>query len=129
MFGSNGDEVTPKLHNEELHNLYSSRNIKMIKFLNFLRWVGHEAHMPLYCKTSREKNDFGDLEMDGWMDDGLLSSIVQEGRVRIRDGHCRTERRLREPSDSVKYWTSGCNRADVTPCSSVEVHQTTRRLI
>jgi hypothetical protein len=45
--GSKGDGVTGgsrKLDNENLHNLYSSRNvIKMIKFLNFLRSVGHEA--------------------------------------------------------------------------------------
>jgi hypothetical protein len=35
----------------------------------------------------------------------------------------------REPSESMKYWTSGSKRGDVTPLSSVEVHQTTRRLI
>jgi hypothetical protein len=34
-----------KLHNEELHNLYSSRNIiKMIKSRR-MRWVGHVAGM------------------------------------------------------------------------------------
>jgi hypothetical protein len=34
-----------KLHNEELHNLYSSRSIiRMIKSKR-MRWAGHEARM------------------------------------------------------------------------------------
>jgi hypothetical protein len=33
-----------KLHNEELHILYSSPNIRQIK-LRRMRWVGHVAHM------------------------------------------------------------------------------------
>jgi hypothetical protein len=44
----NGNEVTGdfrKLHNEELHNLYSSpRIIRMIK-LRSMRWAGHVARM------------------------------------------------------------------------------------
>jgi hypothetical protein len=42
------DKVTGiwrKLHNEELHNLYSSPSIiRMIK-LNWMRWTGHIARM------------------------------------------------------------------------------------
>jgi hypothetical protein len=48
VFGPRGDEVTGdwrKLHNEELHNLYSSPNIiRMIKRRR-VRWAGHVARM------------------------------------------------------------------------------------
>jgi hypothetical protein len=33
-----------KVHTEELHNLYSSLNIKVIKSRK-MRWVGHVAHL------------------------------------------------------------------------------------
>jgi hypothetical protein len=46
IFGSKRDEVTGdwrKLHNEELHNLYSSPNIiRMIKSRK-MGWLGHVA--------------------------------------------------------------------------------------
>jgi hypothetical protein len=48
IFGPKREEVTGdwrKLHNEELHNLYSSPNlIRMIKSKT-MRWVGHVARM------------------------------------------------------------------------------------
>jgi hypothetical protein len=48
IFGPKRDEVTgdwKKLHNEELHNLYSSPNIiRMIKSRR-MRWAGHVAQM------------------------------------------------------------------------------------
>jgi hypothetical protein len=48
IFGPKGDEVTGgwrKLHNEELHNLYSSPSIiRMIKSRR-IRWVRYEARM------------------------------------------------------------------------------------
>jgi hypothetical protein len=48
IFGPKRVEVTGdwrKLHNEELHNLYSSRNvIRMIKSRR-MRWVGYVARM------------------------------------------------------------------------------------
>jgi hypothetical protein len=48
IFGPKRDEVTGdwrKLHNEELHNLYSSPNIiRMIKSKR-MRWAGHVTRM------------------------------------------------------------------------------------
>jgi hypothetical protein len=48
IFGPKRDEVTEgwrKLHNEELHNLYSSPSIiRMIKSMK-MRWAGHVARM------------------------------------------------------------------------------------
>jgi hypothetical protein len=48
IFGPRRDEVTgdwKKLHNEELHNFYSSPNIiRMIKSRR-IRWAGHVARM------------------------------------------------------------------------------------
>jgi hypothetical protein len=48
IFGPKRDEVTGgwrKLHNEELHNLYSSLNIiRMIKSRR-MRWAGHVAQI------------------------------------------------------------------------------------
>jgi hypothetical protein len=48
IFGQQIDEVTGdwrKLHNEELHNVYSSSNIiRMIKSRR-MRWAGHTARM------------------------------------------------------------------------------------
>jgi hypothetical protein len=48
IFGPKRDEVTGdwrKLHNKELHNLYSSSNIiRKIKSRR-MRWVGHVARM------------------------------------------------------------------------------------
>jgi hypothetical protein len=48
IFGPTRDEVTEewrKLHNEELHNVYSSANIiRMIKSRR-MRWAGHVARM------------------------------------------------------------------------------------
>jgi hypothetical protein len=48
IFGPNGDEVTGdrrKLHNEELHILYSSPNIiRQIKSRR-MRWAGHVSRM------------------------------------------------------------------------------------
>jgi hypothetical protein len=48
IFGTKRDEVTGdwrKLHNEELHNLYSSPNIiRMIKSRR-MRWAWHVAQM------------------------------------------------------------------------------------
>jgi hypothetical protein len=48
IFGPMKDEVTGdcrKLHNEELHNLYSSRSIIRIIKSRRMRWAGHVARM------------------------------------------------------------------------------------
>jgi hypothetical protein len=47
IFGPKRDEVTGerrKLHNEELHNLYSSPDIRQIKSRR-MRWARHVARM------------------------------------------------------------------------------------
>jgi hypothetical protein len=48
IFGPKRDEVTGewrKLHNEELHHLYSSPSIINIINLRMMRWTGHVARM------------------------------------------------------------------------------------
>jgi hypothetical protein len=48
IFGLKRDEVTGgwrKLHNEELHNLYSSPNIIRLIKSRRMRWAGHAARM------------------------------------------------------------------------------------
>jgi hypothetical protein len=48
IVGPKGDEVTGscrKLHNEELHNLYSSPSIIGMFKGRRIRWVGHVARM------------------------------------------------------------------------------------
>jgi hypothetical protein len=48
IFGPKRDEVTGgwrKLHNEELHGLYSSPRIVRVIKARRMRWAGHVAHM------------------------------------------------------------------------------------
>jgi hypothetical protein len=48
IFGPKRDEVTGdwrKLHNEELHNLYSSPNITRMIRSRRMRWAGHVVRM------------------------------------------------------------------------------------
>jgi hypothetical protein len=48
IFGMKRDEETGgwrKLHNEELHNLYSSPNIIRMMKSRMMRWAGHVARM------------------------------------------------------------------------------------
>jgi hypothetical protein len=82
IFGPKRDEVTGgwrKLHNEELHNLYSSPNIiRMIKSRR-MRWAGHVARigekMNAYrILVAKPRHRWGDsIKMDlreiGW--DGM----------------------------------------------------------
>jgi hypothetical protein len=48
IFGLKGDEVTGglrKLHNEELHNLYSLPSIIRMIQSRMMRWTGHVARI------------------------------------------------------------------------------------
>jgi hypothetical protein len=48
IFGPKRDDVTGdwrKLHNDELHNLYSSPNISRMIKARRMRWAGHVARM------------------------------------------------------------------------------------
>jgi hypothetical protein len=71
IFGPKRDEVTGgwrKLHNEELHNLYSSPSIiRMIK--SRMKWAGHVARMVrrLYCWESQtERYHWEDQDVAGF---------------------------------------------------------------
>jgi hypothetical protein len=75
IFGPKRDEVTVvwrKLHNEELHDLYSSPNIvRVIKSIR-MKWAGHvarigrgEACRGFYWKTLRERNHWRDPGVNG----------------------------------------------------------------
>jgi hypothetical protein len=58
-----------KMHNKELHNLYSSLDIiRMIKSRK-IRWAGHTAHMGemrnlLLVRKTEGKKHLGDLGID-----------------------------------------------------------------
>jgi hypothetical protein len=47
IFGPTREEYVPwrKLHNDELHSLYSSPNIVRVIKSRRMRWAGHVAHM------------------------------------------------------------------------------------
>jgi hypothetical protein len=76
IFGPKRDEVTGgwrKLHNEELHNLYSSPSIiRMIKSRR-VRWAGHVARMGekrnacrILVGNPEGKNHWKDQAVGGW---------------------------------------------------------------
>jgi hypothetical protein len=62
-----------KLHNEELHNLYSSPSIIRVIKSRRMRWAGHAARMGrgvmhrVYWWESQEGRDhWEDQDVDGW---------------------------------------------------------------
>jgi hypothetical protein len=76
IFGPKGGEVTGgwrKLHNEELHNLYSSPSIiRMIKSRR-MRWAGNVARMGerrnayrILWEIQKERDYWEDQDVGGW---------------------------------------------------------------
>jgi hypothetical protein len=63
-----------KLHNEELHNLYSSPSIiRMIKSRR-IRWAGHLArmearamHVRYWWESQKERDHWEDAYVSGWI--------------------------------------------------------------
>jgi hypothetical protein len=77
IFGPKRDEVTGewrKLHNEELHDLYSSPNIIIVMKARRMRWAGHVARMRekrnayrLLVGKQRERGYKEDQDVGGWI--------------------------------------------------------------
>jgi hypothetical protein len=91
IFGPKRDEVIGgwrKLHNEELHNLYSSPSmIRMIKSRR-MGWAGHDARMGrkgisigFWWKSQKERNQQEDLDVGGktgliWLKIGTSGGLL-----------------------------------------------------
>jgi hypothetical protein len=77
IFGPKTDEVTAcrrKLHNEELHNLYSSPSIIRIIKLRKMTWAEHVArmgrkgmHIGYWWENQKEGDQQEDQDVDGWI--------------------------------------------------------------
>jgi hypothetical protein len=101
IFGSKRDEVTGewrKLHNEELHDLYSSPSIIRIIKSRRMRWAGHVARIPAkretrrgyWWESQRERDSSEDQDVGGWMILGWIldrwDGIMWTGLVWLRIG-------------------------------------------
>ena len=83
IFGPRRDEVTGKLrrlHNEELSDLYCSPNIVRVIKSRIMRWARHLACMGeergcigSWWGNRRERDQWGDLGVDGWIILGRIS--------------------------------------------------------
>ena len=83
LFGSRRDEVTGewrRLHNEELNYLYCSPIIVRVIKWRRMRWAGHVARMGeerevyrVLVGNRRERGNWGDLGVDGWIILGWIS--------------------------------------------------------
>ena len=69
-----------RLHNEELNDLYASLNIVRVIKSRRMRWAGHEARMGeergsigSCWGNRRERDEWGDLGVDGWIILGWIS--------------------------------------------------------
>jgi hypothetical protein len=80
IFGPKSDEVTEewrKLHNEELHNLYSSPDIiRQVKSWR-MRWAGHMARMGEDRKCKRFWWE-ALKEREHWEDQGVSGKMGSE---------------------------------------------------
>jgi hypothetical protein len=70
-----------KLHNEELHNLYSSPDIIRIIKSRRMRWAGHVArmemrgmHIAYWWECEKERDHYENLDVGGWI---ILKWILQ----------------------------------------------------
>jgi hypothetical protein len=76
IFGPKRDEVTGgwrKLHNEELHNLYSSPSIIRMTKSRRMRLAGHVArmgrrvmHIGYWWESRKEGDHLEDRDVGGW---------------------------------------------------------------
>ena len=89
IFRPRRDEVTRqwrRLHNAELNHLYSSpHTVRVIKSRR-MRWAGHVARMGeasgcirSWWGNRRERDHWGDLGVDGWMQLGWISRRLDVG--------------------------------------------------
>jgi hypothetical protein len=77
IFGLRRDEVTEgwrKLHNEELHELYSSPNVIRIIKSRRMRWAENVARMGrrgtcmgCWWESQRERGHYEYRDVDGWI--------------------------------------------------------------
>jgi hypothetical protein len=76
IFGPKRDEVTGgwrKLHNEELHNFYTSRSVIRMMKLKKMRWAEYiarmgrrEMHIEYLWESQKESDHQEDLDVGGW---------------------------------------------------------------
>jgi hypothetical protein len=128
IFGPKRDEVTGewrKLHNEELHNLYSSPDIIRQVKSRRMRWAGHVAHMVeerkvyyVVVEKPEEKRPLGrprrwwedwirmDLRETGWRDVDWIRLAQYRDRWRAVMSAVMNLRVLAPRSYSPLYLTS-----------------------
>jgi len=93
IFGPRKDAVTGEwriLHNEELNDLYSSPSIVRVIKSRRMRWAGHVTRMGeergcigSWWGNQRERYQWGDLGVDGWI---ILGRISKRWDVRVWTG-------------------------------------------
>ena len=89
IFEHRRDEVTGewrRLHNEELNDLYTSPNIVRVIKSTRKRWAGHVAcmgeergYIGSWWGNRRDRDNWGDLGVDGWIILGRISRRLDVG--------------------------------------------------